>query len=392
MQWLNVLSQQASLEKALQELASHAEFTEADVGFLFVSSAFASEYPRILPLLHQCFRIRVLVGCSGSGVIGSGLEIEEEPAISLTLARLPDVQVHPFYLDPAAMPDLDASPAAWEAYLGISNQLRPHFILLSDHFRTGINELVQGLDFAYPHSSKVGGLMSGGSQARDHALFLQDRFYRQGTVGVALAGNIRVDSVVAQGCRPVGSPLQVSQISGNVITALEDRPPLALLKDMVQDLSPQEQRLIRHSNGIFIGIVTDPFKADPKPGDFLVRMILGLDPETGAIAVAERIRPGQRIQFHVRDAQTSAADLKTVLERYQAGLKTAPQGALLFSCLARGISLYQAPNIDSTLMASILGDIPLGGFFGNGEIGPVGNSTHVHGFTSVFALFHPAHA
>jgi len=393
MQWVTLLSQQTSLEMALQEIGiqARAQLPQADLGILFISSAFVSEYPRVLPLVHQLLPIKVLVGCSASGVIGGGLEIEEDAAISLTLARLPDVGLHPFYLEPGTLPDLDASPATWEDYIGIPNHAQPHFVLFADGFSGGVTDLLQGLDFAYPQGTKVGGLLSTASATSPHGLFLNDRLYRQGIVGVALTGNIRVDSVVAQGCRPVGSPLRVSAAEGNVITSLEDRPPLPLVKAMVEQLPPQEQNLIRYANAIAVGIVTDPFKQDPQPGDFLVRMIVGLDPKSGAIAVGDRLRPGQRIQLHVRDAETAAEDLRRALEQYRLAMQTPPAGALLFACVARGVTLYQTPHVDSSLMRSVLGDIPLGGFFSNGEIGPVGGTTYLHGFTAVFALFRPAY-
>ncbi|GAB4213671.1 MAG: FIST C-terminal domain-containing protein [Synechococcales cyanobacterium] len=413
MYWVNALSTQASLESALQEVVEQAqwqlrqkmsrplvavsrvsgslELPMADLAILFVSGAFASEYARVLPLLRPLLPVRVLIGCSGGGVIGNGLEIEQEPAISLTLAVLPDVQIHSFYLDPDSLPDMDASPTAWETVIGVSNQRKPHFVLFADGFSSSVTDLLPGLDFAYPQSTKVGGLASGGSQPRQNALFLNDYLYRSGTIGLALTGNILLESVVAQGCRPIGQPLRIADANNNVILSLDDRSPLPLVQDLVQSLSVAEQQLIRQSNALFVGIVTDAFKANPEPGDFLVRMIVGLDPRTGAIAVGDRVRPGQLIQFHVRDAKTSRDDLHWALHRYHQTHRDPPLGALLFSCLGRGEGLYQVPHHDTRMMQEILGDIPVAGFFCNGEIGPVGETTFLHGFTSVFGLFRPAY-
>jgi small ligand-binding sensory domain FIST len=120
----------------------------------------------------------------------------------------------------------------------------------------------------------------------------------------------------------------------------------------------------------------------------LIRNLLGVDPRYGAIAIGDRVRPGQRIQFHLRDAQTSAEDLDFLLKKYQTNSKTnLAQAALLFSCLGRGNSLYQVPNFDSELFRDHVPDIPLAGFFCNGEIGPVGKRTFLHGYTSAFAVF-----
>jgi small ligand-binding sensory domain FIST len=109
-------------------------------------------------------------------------------------------------------------------------------------------------------------------------------------------------------------------------------------------------------------------------GDFLIRNIAGMDPQSGAIAMGATLRPYQAVQFHLRDARTAAEDLTRHLERYRAGNAgtASPQGALLFSCLGRGMHLYGRPDHDTSLFEGALGSIPLGGFFCNGEIGPVG--------------------
>jgi small ligand-binding sensory domain FIST len=116
--------------------------------------------------------------------------------------------------------------------------------------------------------------------------------------------------------------------------------------------------------------------------------LLGVDPRVGAIAIGDRVRPGQRIQFHLRDARTSEEDLELLLHRYQKDSSgtTEAAGAVMFSCLGRGKGLYGKPDFDSQLFGRYLSNIQLSGFFCNGEIGPVGGSTFLHGYTSVFGI------
>ena len=400
MQWVNALSTQPSLEAALAEVAEKARAQlqleageKADLGVLFVSSAFTSEYSRVIPLLEQADIAQVWVGCSGGGIVGNGREIEDEPAISLTLAKLPDVEIQPFHLTAEDLPDLDSPPTAWEKILGVSPQSQPHFVLLADGFSAKIGELLQGLDFAYPQATKVGGLASGGRGAESQALFVNDTLHRSGTVGVALSGNIAVEAVVAQGCRPIGDTMQISKAQRNVILSLNDKAPLKELQQMLSTLSEQDRELVR--NSLFAGMVMDEFKETPEPGDFLIRNIIGIDPRTGAIAVGDRLRSGQRIQFHLRDATTSDEDLRYVLRRHRLRLEALeqepkPSGALMFSCLGRGRHLYGESDHDSTVFETMLGGPVAGGFFCGGEIGPVKGTTFLHGYTSVFALFNEA--
>ena len=134
----------------------------------------------------------------------------------------------------------------------------------------------------------------------------------------------------------------------------------------------------------------DEFQDHPQLGDFLIRNIIGMDPKSGAIGIGERLREGQIVQFHLRDAQTSAEDLTGLVNQYRDGQRgTRVAGGLLFSCLGRGMYLYGQPDHDTGIFRDALGEIPLGGFFCNGEIGPVQGATYLHGYTSSFGLFRP---
>ena len=412
MQWVNALSTRPSLEAAVNEVveAIQAQLSATPhLGLVFLSSTFASDYPRLVPLLLEKMPLPVLLGCGGGGIIGmkeeQPLEIEQTPALSLMVASLPDVTVQPFRINPDQLPDLDSPPQHWWELLEVSPEANPHFLLLCDPMTTGLTDLLAGLDFAYPQSVKIGGLASGNFQQSVGNLFFFDQqhpsatLYPEGIIGVALSGNLQIDTVVAQGCRPIGEPIQIYQGERNIITEvlvsqtdqddLVARPPLEVLRELVQTLSEADQQLAQQS--LFVGLAMDEFKMALQAGDFLIRNLLGVDPRHGAIAIGDRVRPGQRLQFHLRDARTSAEDLTLLLDNYrlhQVG-HLLPQGALMFSCLGRGESLYGKPNFDAELFRHYLPQVPLGGFFCNGEIGPVGNRTFLHGYTSAFAIFRP---
>ncbi|MGB3240758.1 MAG: FIST N-terminal domain-containing protein [Geitlerinemataceae cyanobacterium] len=406
MKWVNALSTRPSLEAAVEEVVDCVQQSlpgEANLGFVFISAAFASEYPRLMPLLQERLSVPNLIGCGGGGIVGGDLpgqsrEIEGEPALSLTLAYLPGVKVETFHVSSEALPDLDSPPHRWVEAIGVPPQDSPQFILLADPFRSRVNDLLEGLDFAYAGSVKVGGLASAGYSNRGTSLFCNYHLYDEGTVGVALSGNVVLDAIVAQGCRPIGKPYRVTEGERNIILGLEEstetgdllpsgdsQPPLKLLRELLQTLSPEDRELAQ--NSLFIGLVRDEFKLTLDRGDFLIRNLIGVDPRMGAIAIGDRVRPGQRIQFHLRDAQTSAEDLEVLLQKYQNSHDgTATAGALMFACLGRGEGLYGEPDFDSRLFQKHLKDVSLSGFFCNGEIGPVGGTTFLHGYTSVFGI------
>jgi small ligand-binding sensory domain FIST len=402
MQWVSAISTQVSLEAAVQDVvtATTSQLSAPpDLALVFISSAFASEFSRLLPLLEQHLEVPALIGCSGGGIIGTTAtgaaeEVEDRPALSLCLAHLPGVQVQTFHLTEMDLPDLDSPPDAWVEEIGVSPATQPQFILLAEPFSSSINDLLQGMDFAYPQAVKVGGLAGASSLQRHGGLFCDRQFHNDGVVGVALSGNVVVEAIVAQGCRPIGEPYRVAAADRNILLELEDleanpgkaESALVSLKTLMGQLSEQDRKLAQHS--LFIGVAQDGFKRHLSHGDFLIRNLLGVDPRTGALAVGDRIRPGQRIQFHLRDADASAEDLTQLLQRYQrqGAATVTPAGALMFACLGRGEGLYRERNFDSHLFQNNLGPVPISGFFCNGEIGPIGETTFLHGYTSVFGI------
>jgi small ligand-binding sensory domain FIST len=401
MQWASAMSTRASLEGAVREVVEQLQgkFDQVpDLGLLFISSSFTSEFPRLLPLLQEMWPIPNLVGCSGGGVVGMTSEripkeVENGPALSLSVASMPGVQVHSFYLASDDLPDLDSPPQDWIDLIGVAPKENPQFILMADPFSSSVNDLLQGLDFAYPESVKVGGMASVDSFNRVSGLFCNGTLHNEGIVGVALWGDVVLDTIVAQGCRPIGQPFQVVEAERNILLSLSDpeddvvRTPLEALQNLFPKLSEEDRMLAQ--NSLFIGVAQDSFKTSLEHGDFLIRTLLGVDPKIGAIAVGDRLRPGQRVQFHLRDATTSAEDLNTLLQRYQMQSSitaNSPAGALMFSCMGRGKGLYGEADFDSGLFFEHLGPVPLSGFFCGGEIGPIGKSTFLHGFTSVFGI------
>jgi small ligand-binding sensory domain FIST len=368
-----------------ESLVDQLDGKRPDLVIAFISYHFHESYDQLPDLVFDLLSPKLLIGCSAAGVIGGGVEVEQKPALSLTAAYLPDVTLHSFHVLPDDVPDLDAPPSAWVGTLGVPQEPTAHFVLLADPLTFNSTDLLMGLDFAYSDGAKIGGLASA---PNGNALFLNHDIFSTGAVGVAFQGDVIIDTVVAQGCRPIGTPLTITNCHQNLLLEVDERPPIEVLVELYESLPSEDQELMRHS--LYLGIATTEFLEEFTPGDFLIRNVIGIDQETGMMAVGEMLRNGQTVQFHLRDAQTSAEDLHLMLSQYKARSRATPSaGALLFSCNGRGQHLYGRPNHDSDSFTSVLGKIPLGGFFCAGEIGPVAQSTYLHGFTSSFGIFRP---
>ena len=171
-----------------------------------------------------------------------------------------------------------------------------------------------------------------------------------------------------------------------MILELAGRPALEKLRETIEALPATDLALVQ--GGLLMGIVVDSNKPDYLQGDFLVRGLVGADPDTGQIAVAAEVRPGQVVRLHARDAESADRDLREALGvRMRALGGRPPAGALLFSCNGRGRGLFGRRDHDAEAVDDELAGAPAAGFFAAGEIGPVGGETFLHGFTATVAVF-----
>ncbi len=355
-----------------------------DLAVVFVSEAFTGFEPEEFSsiLAKGLAPLRVL-GCNASGAISGRREVEMRPAVSILAMRLPGVRIQPFSFAPAELGRLE-NGAALIAELDLYPNEGPKFLLLGDPMSADPERATALFNEGYPGAPVVGGLASAPLLQRPSWLLLGSQVLRQGVAGVALVGPVEVQTVVAQGCRPIGDPLIVTKAEGNVLQELGGRNPLEVLRETLSRCSPEDQRLARSS--LFAGLVMNEGRPAFRRGDFLIRNLLGFDQGTGSLVLGTNLRRGQTLQFQLRDAQTSDQDFSMLLGNLPEA-DAAPRGALLFACCGRGKGLYGESDHDATLVQSLRGPVPLAGFFANGEFGPVGGRVFVHGYTSSLALF-----
>ncbi len=381
----SVVSRQEDFRDALRELAAPFSGGEWHLGLLFGTPHYGEAWEEILAGAREAMGPAHLMGCAAAGVIGPGAEIEDGPALVLWGARLPETRVHSFFLDQEDLEKADGAEALRQA-IGVPEGPGLSFLLAPDPFTCDVERLLKGIDEAYPGAVVAGGMASGGSAPGEGRLFLADQVFPQGVVGCALSGKARVRPVVSQGCRPVGKPFVVTRAHQNVIDDLGGRSAYEALQETFQAVPDADKALMRR--GLQIGRVVDETLGSFKPGDFLIRALMGAV-EGGGLAVNDVIRPGRTIQFHVRDGASASDEMKSLLASEIGAAGRKPAGALLFNCNGRGARMFGAANHDVGVVASAAG-CPVAGFFAAGEIGPIGRRTFIHGFTSSMLFFYEA--
>lgn len=386
--FLSGYSKGKNWHKEIQTIASKIKKElggkSCDLAVFFISEAYADFDPKtFVQLLNEELLCRVSIGCNSSGVIANESEIEMEPAISALAMHLPEVRIDPFYVS-GENANSCVNGNELINLLDIYPTDRPRFICFADPASCDISKFLVNFNEAYKGLPVIGGLASARLMGVANWLCLNGTIYDNGVVGLALVGNIEFETIVSQGCRPIGESFVITKAEDNVLFELAGKPALEVTREILEKLSPKDKALSESS--LFVGLVMNENQASFKRGDFLIRNITGFDPDSGALVVGASLKVGHTMQFQLRDAETSEEDLKTLLQRSEKLCVNAPAGAILVSCCGRGRNLYGKPDHDVRMIQSARGPLPLAGFFANGEIGPIGTKNYVHGYTSSLVI------
>jgi small ligand-binding sensory domain FIST len=391
MRFHSAVSEQDSALAALETILDQARESldaEPDVAFLFFTGHHLEDADALVGRAWRELEPQALVGCSAEGVIGAEREVERKPGMALLVGSLPGVRVHAFHVGGDDWHDVLSGEEEFVERVGCGPETRC-VLGFGDPFSTPVNRLLPAFDQWAAGAPLVGGMASAARQPGGNVLVCNDAGHDGGFVGLSLSGPLSVETVVSQGCRPVGRPFVITRSRENVIEQLGGRPAMEALRATVAELDEPDRRKL--ANGLFVGRAISEYRETFGRGDFLVRNVIGVDQETGALAVTDYVRTGQTVQFHVRDAATASEDLAAMLEA-QSAAPNRPAGGLLFSCNGRGSRMFRQACHDVGAARRAMPQTPLAGFFAAGELGPVGGKNFIHGHTASFALFRPAGA
>src|SRR5215211_541392 len=351
---------------------------ECDLCVVFAGAPHLGHAKWLLSAVHEELAPTHLIGCGAGGVVGPGRELEEGPGAVVWAASLPEARIstHHFHFEQnGAAPRLIG--------LDADEKLGETLVVLADPYTFPTELLLRELESEAPGVPVLGGLASAAA-AGSAALFRDGDVLHEGAVACSL-GDVEVLSCVSQGAVPVGPEMTITAAEGNVITELASMPAIERLREAIAALTPHQQELA--GGGLMVGLVIDENQPDYERGDFLVRPVIGADPEAGSIAIGERVRVGQTVRMHVRDGSSADEDLRAALGLQSKALGSGgAAGALLFTCNGRGAHMFDVPDHDATAVLDAL-HAPVGGFFCAGEIGPVGGRNFLHGFTATMGIF-----
>ena len=358
---------------------------EVSLGLVFMSPKFFPHAQQVLEILRVHARIPLLAGCSSLGLVANAEEIENAGGLVLALYSLPGAKLKGVRFTQENIESAGAENY-WPVETGVAKKDVNGWLTFVDPFHLDSESWLTSWNESYAAVPVYGGLASGSFPEPLAQVYLDGEVFEDGGVAIAVGGEVTLTGVVSQGCTPIGEAWTLTRVEQNLIRHIGNRPAYAVLSETVQKLSPEDQR--KAQGNLHIGLVVNEYLEDFQRGDFLIRNLIGGDPNSGVLAVGALPRMGQTIQFQRRDAAAASEDLSALLARTKGKLAGATvYGGCLFCCNGRGKNLFGRPSHDAELVQAHFGPTGLAGFFCNGEIGPVGRKNFLHGFTAALALF-----
>jgi small ligand-binding sensory domain FIST len=380
------LSRQENSRQAAEEAArlalQQAGVERADWGLLFATTtAHRPHFADLLAAVQEALGTQTISGCSAFGVLTGSEEVEGEAAVAVLAVRSTSLTAEPLIGPEGDDRGISAARDIGRRVAGRGGLL----LLMPDPFSLRPDAIVEALSGAAPGTAAIGAAASSDPMMDRTFQFFGRNVATRSLAALHLSGRIHTSVGITQGCQPLGDPCYVTQGNGNVILELDGRSALETLRSRLPPaLRDQVEQMSGH---LFVGVPPDAGASRINPGEYLVRHLLGVDAEQGALAVGTEIREGQPLLLVLREGDAAREDLKQMLDRLAARevAKNAAFG-FYFNCAARGSSLYGLPGIDTAYISRSFGDLPIVGFFGNAEIAPLRGANRLFTYTGVLAL------
>ena len=374
-----------AIEQWAANLRRQLRAPSVSLGLVFMTPRFFPYARELLEILRVDARIPLLAGCSSQSLIAGGCELEQDAGFALGLYYLPGAKLEAVHFTQSQV-DQFSGPAFWRAQTGVALGETKGWLAFVDPFRIDSETWLRTWNQSYAPLPVMGGLASGDFQEQRTQVYLNGDVFEEGGVAISVGGDVRLAGMTSQGCEPIGETWTLTKVDRNIIQEIGNRPAYQVLTETFNALPAKAKT--ESGRNIFIGLVVNEYLDDFHRGDFLIRNLLGADPQSGSLAVGALPRLGQTIQFQQRSATAATEDLNELLGRAKQQLTGSTiYGGCLCSCNGRGQNLFGRPNHDAQMVQEQLGPLGLAGFFCNGEIGPVGENNFLHGFTASLALF-----
>ena len=385
----NALNPRTAAVEATAAALQQAGLSQAEGALCFATTAYGAAFTMILRAVATEAKTREVAGCSSLGVIASETEVESGNALAVVVFGGEEITARRFFA-----PTLRGrgKEVAGEIATAVRPALRQTNLLclFADTYNMDAENLLPALSRELPGVTITGGGASEDGSVGETFVFCGDAVSNNAASGMLIAGDFDLTIASSLACAPVGPAHRVTAVRENVILELDGRPAYEVFAEAAGPLAADQRRALAF---VFLAVPMDPAADKIERGKFLVRNIVGVSQENGALAVAHHPSIGDTVGLVLRDADRARNNLKETLEDLIKRLPAAPAFGLYFDCVSRGSGLYNIPGHDSAYIRQYLGALPIGGFFTGFEIGPTGDQTSLLQYSGVLAFIseHPRH-
>lgn len=373
----------SALDFVLEETLGNVS-APPDLVVLFVSTSWSDDYDALLGEAFSRSRSSCLVGSSCHGAIANGMSVEYQPSLAMLAFWLPGAELMPVRLHQSMLDVMDDADL-WHDMYGLPQEETRGWVLFADPYRMDAQETVQRLRQLYPKTPMVGALASTTETDRRTWVFLDDHVYDEGAVALAISGPYDLRVVISQGGDPIGEPWTITGVDRNLITSISNRPATDVMRETIETMPEAEQAYV--ARNLLLGFPMSEYQETFSRGDFVVRGLLGIDEDRGALVAGSIPRVGQTVQFQLRDAVSSSLDLQQTLVDARALVsQDYLVGGILCTCKGRGRAMFGTSNHDAAALRSAFSEMPFAGLFSLGEIGPVAGVPALNGFAASVGL------
>lgn len=382
-----------ALVRWIQSLRARLDAPAVTLGLIFPTTPLLDRATELLDLVRVYGQVPLLAGCSTHALVCEGHEYEPsgpaESGFTLGLYALPGARLTARHIGSQAQEAVENAPNPtryWQDLTGITPENSRGWLAFMNPFGWEGERWISQWNVAYPGIPCIGGLATGNWEDPLAHVYLNGTAHEEGAVLINFSGDVALETMVSQGCTPIGQPWTITKADRNFIHSIANQPAYKVLVDTFNGLPRDQQR--RVMGNVFVGFASSEYREELRRGDFLVRNLLMADPGAGVLAVGAQPRTGQTIQFQTRDATSATEDLGWQLARLRERLAGREiYGGFLGVCGGRGQRLFGVKDHDAAMVQGQLGAFPLIGCFCNGEIGPVGGRNFLHGYTATLGLF-----
>jgi small ligand-binding sensory domain FIST len=373
-----------AVAQAAGQALAQAQIARADVSMAFFTTEHAARSRELAEALSSATGAGKIIGCSAAGILTGAGEVEGSDGVGVLVFASDQLRGDTFLIQPLREREEKAGVEIARRISGAAaeNEL---VVLLPDTYNGQPQLLLGSFESHAGFVPVIGAGASESGLARATYQLCGDTVATNSVCGARFAGNFATHIDITQGCQPITEPMTITKAEGHLIQEIDHRPALEVFARLLK--SPLAEDLRRALQVLFVGLPADTEENSVGPGKYVIRNIIGLDPNKGILGVADQVFEGQAMIFALRDAQRAREDLNHMLERQAqrlAGKK--PAFGFYFNCCARGASLYGMEGIDTAYIRQALGDFPLIGMFGGYELAPLGKANHLFAYTGVLAL------